>query len=161
MSISTALPSLCNPFCIRGCFLHVYLSDFTFQQRLAGAPVLIVANKQDLPSALPPKEIREVRSPSFHFREQPLHYRSGFVVLPIRYAKVVSRRLQCWRCSRESLCIFDVHALACFLQVLSLETLCVNRHFAVFGCSARNGDDIADAMHWLIEDVANRVFVKV
>jgi len=42
-------------------FAHAYMSTNARSQRLAGASILILANKQDLPGALPPEEIRKVR----------------------------------------------------------------------------------------------------
>ena len=36
------------------------LSNLLLEERLAGATLLVFANKQDLPGALEPKEIREV-----------------------------------------------------------------------------------------------------
>jgi signal recognition particle receptor subunit beta len=33
-----------------------------------------------------------------------------------------------------------------------------NRHWAIYGCSAKTGDGLQEAMDWLVEDITSRIF---
>ncbi len=74
------------------------------QERLVGASLLVLANKQDIPGALSSGEIA---------------------------------------------------------QLLELETSenFKNRHWSIVACSAMTGDGLVSGTNWLVEDIANRVFM--
>lgn len=35
----------------------------------------------------------------------------------------------------------------------------VNRHWAIFGCSAMTGDGLVEGIDWMVEDISNRIFM--
>lgn len=72
------------------------------QERLAGASLLIFANKQDIAGALSKEEMS---------------------------------------------------------RVLELDTLSQDRHWSIISCSAVKGDGLVDGMDWMVEDIANRIFM--
>jgi ADP-ribosylation factor-like protein 2 len=72
------------------------------QERLAGASLLIFANKQDVTGALSGNEI---------------------------------------------------------CQLLELGKLSQDRHWSIISCSAVTGDGLVEGMDWIVEDVANRIFM--
>mmetsp|Transcript_11411 Transcript_11411/g.20838 ORF Transcript_11411/g.20838 Transcript_11411/m.20838 type:complete len:188 (+) Transcript_11411:257-820(+) len=74
------------------------------QERLAGASLMILANKQDIEGAMDASEI----------------------------AKVLE---------------------------LDTNNKFEHRHWSIFGCSAVTGAGLVDAMDWMVEDIANRIFM--
>jgi ADP-ribosylation factor-like protein 2 len=73
------------------------------QERLAGATLLVLANKQDLTAATSPTDIATLLE--------------------------LNQRIQYQ-----------------------------NRHWAIYGCSAITGDGLEQAMNWLVDDIAGRIF---
>lgn len=80
------------------------LSDLLEQEKLAGASLLILANKQDVRGALTADEIADA-----------LGLRDG--------------------------------------------SSFKNRHWSIRGCSAVTGEGLVGGMDWLVDDVANRIFM--
>ena len=85
------------------CRMGIY-SYLLEQEKLAGASLLILANKQDVRGALDAEEIAEA--------------------LGLRVGSVFE-----------------------------------NRHWSIRGCSAVTGEGLVEGMDWMVDDVANRIFM--
>lgn len=93
------------------------------EERLAGATLLVLANKQDLPGALSAQEIKDV---------------SGFLNLK-------SYKSLCPNCDSFS------------RKILELDNI-KTHHWSVVGVSAVTGDKLLNAVDWLLDDIAKRIF---
>lgn len=105
-------------------------------QRLAGATLLVFANKQDLPGALSKEAIREVRL------SINLHY---MVIADLSSCQITVVVYQ-W----QTQCV-------CFLQALALDKI-KTHHWCIIGCSAVTGENLLDGVDWLLDDIAARIF---
>lgn len=87
------------------------------EERLAGASLLILANKQDLPGSLSVEEIKQVRN------------------------------FRCW-------------AVTDYLSIKELELDGYKtHHWSIYAVSAVTGQNLIEAMDWLVQDIASRIFV--
>jgi len=82
------------------------------EERLAGASLLILANKQDVPSALSSEEIANALGLNNHGNK-----------------------------GDDSLSLLS------------------KRHWNILGCSAVSGDGLVEGMDWIVQDIANRIFM--
>ena len=102
-------------------------------QRLTGASLLVLANKQDVPGALPVSAIRDVRTPCA----------GGSPRRPPRLTEGAA----------------TIHGGACGdVQALDLASIRSHR-WEIRQCSARAGTGLLDGLDWLVEDVAQRIYV--
>lgn len=106
------------------------------EERLAGATLLVLANKQDLPGSLSSNEIKEVY---VHDQQSGIHsdtFDANFLLLvPFNYRMFLH------------FCI----------QILQLENINTH-HWLVVGVSAVTGEKLLPAVDWLIDDIAKRIF---
>lgn len=110
---------------VLGVMLFLVLSPL---QRLAGATLLVFANKQDLPGALSKEAIREVRLTLWH-------HHSSFTLQ--------------W--------ISSLIKLSFFSQALALDEI-KSHHWCIIGCSAVTGENLLVGVDWLLDDIAARIF---
>lgn len=103
-------------------------------QRLAGATLLVFANKQDLPGALSKEAIREVRPDLM-----------SYIVI----ADLNSCQITVGFINDEPQCVF--------LQALALDKI-KTHHWCIIGCSAVTGENLLDGVDWLLDDIAARIF---
>lgn len=103
-----------------------------FLQRLAGATLLVFANKQDLPGALSKEAIQEVIFTPPHL---PMIDFYSFI------------HKMSWQ-----------HVLSPFLlQALALDEI-KSHHWCIISCSAVTGDNLLTGVDWLLDDIAARIF---
>lgn len=98
-------------------------------QRLAGATLLVFANKQDLPGALSKEAIREVTNARLY----------------LNYPEILHHNIRMF-----SLCVI-------FLQALALDEI-KSHHWCIIGCSAVTGENLLTGVDWLLDDIAARIF---
>lgn len=109
--------------------IHFYFFPF---QRLAGATLLVFANKQDLPGALSKEAIREVRF--------------------IPTADTMTRD---WfdSCNKNLKWFLPV------LQALGLDEI-KTHHWCIISCSAITGENLLAGVDWLLNDIVSRIFTS-
>lgn len=96
------------------------LNILLLEERLAGATLLVLANKQDLPGALSAQEIKDVSWTTAN--------------LFLMFNRAFSSQ-----------------------QILELDNISTH-HWSVVGVSAVTGDKLLNAVDWLIDDIAKRIF---
>jgi ADP-ribosylation factor-like protein 2 len=119
------------------------------EERLAGASLIIFANKQDLAGALSMADIAKVLE-----LDKIVKYVSASVVLPARFSLI------CVDGVRESQARYETLTLCgeCVLNMVASFEAC-SRHWHIQACSAVTGDGLIDGMHWLVSDISSRIFM--
>ncbi|KAF6762512.1 GTP-binding protein [Ephemerocybe angulata] len=106
--------------------LHSLLTE----DRLAGASLMIFANKQDLPGSMTEAQIRDVSG----------HRRSPWLGL---WARTENRIKPAWRFSNH--------------QVLALQSI-KSHNWSIWPCSAVTGENLVTGLDWIVNDAANRLY---
>lgn len=104
------------------------LSNLLQEERLAGATLLVLANKQDVPGALSSKDIKDVCISNFQLNFQ------------------VQTHL-----------ITQISFFGFIFQILELDKI-ETHHWSVVGVSAVTGEKLLTSIDWLIDDIAKRIF---
>ena len=104
----------------------IELTSLLEEEELAGIPLLVLANKQDLLNAMPAKEV------------SPFTYWNGANAL-----------CHTWIASCRVSSTFFVCQIA---EALLLHTL-RDRQWQIQGCSAKTGDGLQDGVGWVIKNI--------
>ena len=171
-------PSLCHPCChvpptlaatcCPSCFQE--LSKLLLEERLAGATLLIMANKQDVPGALSKEAIAEVGWGAGgrcrgRCRGQPRVHSSACTATAGRVECV---GMLCGAVDAEHdppplpgtqfPCSHPSVRLIPGTQALQLEAL-VGRQWSIVACSAVDGSGLLEGFQWLVRDIAGRIYL--
>lgn len=153
------------------------LASLLKEERLAGATLLVLANKQDMPGALPPGEIEQVRvcmcvcvlgggsgeicwpagNPvAGRVRRWGWRHRGGGASRSIRHdgRRLGARRghWRDWPCCTPA-------CTSHLAQALNLAAGLGRRHWSLVGCSAVTGQGVATGFDWLVDDIGARVYM--
>jgi GTPase SAR1 family protein len=158
--------------------LHSLLQE----ERLCGATLLILANKQDIPSALSLEEIEKVCSSIAGHKGIAEHGQmnertigrcsTGVVSCCCVFAEETAMLLQICVAGPSVahvvtlLSVLRAHCrlslvlclLLPLLQVLDLGSI-TKRHIRTVACSAHTGDGLLDAFEWLVKDISSRIYL--
>jgi len=127
------------------------LHNLLKEEKLAGATLLIFANKQDLPGALSPSDIEKVSS---------YRYLSPMSFPPTLFcdSKIsgITEAGIAQPCSTPLL-VFPLTPVG-FPKELDLASM-GTRHWRIIGCSAQTGEGLLDGFDWLVNDIRSRIFL--
>ncbi|KAH7547839.1 hypothetical protein JRO89_XS14G0024000 [Xanthoceras sorbifolium] len=108
------------------------LDNVLKEERLSGASLLILLNKQDIKGALTPAEIASV----YVLANELLELKALFHV---------------------EICSESVSTILSL--VLNLEAMDRTRHWKIVGCSAYTGEGFLEGFDWLVQDIASRIYM--
>jgi ADP-ribosylation factor-like protein 2 len=111
------------------------LQKLLLQEKLAGASLLILANKQDLPGALTHEEIAKGRE-----------CYSAHTLFGSSCASLV-----------VVIVVIIITMMCLAIIVLELDTL-KDRHWKIVACSAVSGAGLIDGVDWVVTDIASRIY---
>lgn len=112
------------------------LQQLLQHERLAGATLLLLANKQDVPGALTAQEIAQI----LQLVEQPPHPELVTTTSTTTTDPVV------------------VGPSAPPSQPQQPHLGFANRHWSIRPCSAVTGEGLVEAMDWIVQDIGSRIF---
>lgn len=112
------------------------LRTLLVEEKLAGASLLIFANKQDLPGALTKEQIQQVQ-----------------LVWSPPEAKAAPRLGHTMH-SHTAIALRAVGAA----QALDLDSI-VSHHWEIQDCSAVTGLHLLEGMNWIVDDIASRIYL--
>ncbi|KAK2100197.1 ADP-ribosylation factor-like protein 2 [Saguinus oedipus] len=149
---------------------HRELQSLLLEERLAGATLLIFANKQDLPGALSSNAIREGQY--WRGTGQRVQVPLGADKLSQGPAGLpgwddVERGLEGGAElpglgregaeGRRGLQSLAITTSAFVLQALELDSI-RSHHWCIQGCSAVTGENLLQGIDWLLDDISSRIF---